>query len=67
MDQVVGLNVFELRKQPTPRAGTAHGAVARAGLFQATWSLVIVSFAVISEPGSDWNTTLTSTSALGTV
>src|SRR5689334_16214813 len=65
---VVALNsTFELRKQPVPLEATAQGVVARAGLFQLTWSLLTVQFAVISEPGSDWNTTLRSTSAFGTV
>jgi hypothetical protein len=31
------------------------------------WPFEIVSVAVISEPGSDWNTTLRRTSTLGTV
>src|ERR1043166_8772588 len=67
-DHVVELNsTFELRKQPTPLDGIAQGAVARAGLFQVTWSLLTVQFALISGPGNDWNTRLTSTSAFGIV
>src|SRR5437868_577546 len=66
-DHVVAVNRFEPRKQPVPLDASAQGAVARAGLLQLTMSLVIVSVAVISGPGSDWNTTLTSTSALGMV
>src|SRR5262249_11991312 len=66
-DQVVAAKVFEPRKQPVPLDARAHGAVARAGLAQMAWPFEIVSTAVISEPGSDWNTTLTSTSAFGTV
>src|SRR5215467_12082140 len=66
-DQVVAPKVFELRKHPVPLDGKAHGAVALAGLAQSGWLFEIVSTAVSSVPGSDWNTALTSTSTFGMV
>src|SRR3954453_23445024 len=54
---VVGLKVGELR----------NVVPLRAGVFQIACVLLRVSVAVISGPGSDWNTRLTSTSAFGIV
>src|SRR4029453_2785537 len=54
--------------QPTPLVATAHGVVARKALsgFQINRLLSYVRVAVISGPGSDWKTVLTSTSTHGT-
>ena len=54
---------------PTPLAGVAHTNVARLALFafQVMSFLLNVIVAVISGPGSDWNTVLTRMSIFGIV
>src|SRR5580765_2533179 len=56
-------------RQPTPLLGVAHTNVAREALFefQVMSFLLYVIVAVISGPGSDWNTVLTRMSIFGTV
>src|SRR5438105_599852 len=56
-------------RHPTPRLAVAHTLVPRAALsaFQVMSFLLYVIVAVISGPGSDWNTVLTRMSIFGTV
>src|SRR3954468_20931648 len=56
-------------RHPTPLLGGAHANVAREALagFQVMSFLLNVIVAVISGPGSDWNTVLTRMSIFGIV
>src|SRR3954469_14521246 len=66
---IVVVLLAEPPRQPTPLLGVAQGRVAREALFefQVMSFLLNVIVAVISGPGSDWNTVLTRMSIFGIV